>query len=114
MVATSYPPIRGKDFGLYFNIPKNDGTIIADPAGLAARVVVNDRGYDLSGVRVVDSTIGTCFALIPGSLTNAAMIAFHASASDAGALPYTERIHTAGQSLDQMQSRAQRRKGGWR
>ena len=110
-----YPPIRGKAFDLYFQITKNDGTTVLAPTDLAARVVLDGRGFDLRRApELVDAATGTCKAVIPAHLTKGAALLFTAVCTDEGAMSYTERIHTAAQTLDQQAAQSRSRKiGGW-
>lgn len=115
MASSSYPPVRGQAFDLYFTIPKADGSNILSPAGLACRVVVDGRGYDGPTPELVDSSSGTCVARLYPLLTSGAVLFFRATSSSTDALPYTERIQTAAQTLNTMAARERRRKGGgWR
>jgi hypothetical protein len=111
-----YPPIRGRAFDLYFKVQAEDGSDLLAPAGLAGRVVVDGRPYDLRRPpQLVDAATGTCKATLPPNLTLGATILFTGTSTTAGSRAYSERIHTAAQTLDQQASRERRRKiGGWR
>lgn len=113
MSESVYPPIRGRAFDLYFEVPKDDGTIIANPGGLAATADADGQAIPLRTVRVVNALTGNCLAHLPADVMTAAVIRFKATSTDSGALPYTEKIHTSAQTLDTMHSRTARRRG-WR
>jgi hypothetical protein len=115
MAQSTYPPIKGQPFDLYFRIPMADGSFDTTLTGLACRVVVDGRGYAGPTPRVVDAATGSCVANLAGVLTNGATLLFSATSATNGSLPYAEKIATAAQTLDGMAARERRRKGGgWR
>lgn len=113
--TSTYPPIRGRAYDLWFTIPANDGTTILSPTGLTATATADGRTYPVRSVRLMDANTGACLASLDELTMSATNILFRATSTSTGALPYEERLATAKQNMDAIASRSRRRKEwAWR
>jgi hypothetical protein len=100
-MASQVPAVKGVAFDLYCFIPKNDGTIIVNPGGLASRICKDgDTGAVGPTPTVVDSTGGTVKLSLTTDNMNADCITVKITSTDSGALPVPFTIYTSGQTID--------------
>lgn len=99
-MASSNPAPKNVALDLYFFIAKTDGTIIANPGGLASRLCQDGTGKAGAAPTCVDTTGGTCKLTIAQADMNYDCITVKATSTDSGAIPFVATIYTSGQTLD--------------
>ena len=95
-------PIKNVAFDLYFQIFKSDGTIIANPGGLAGRTV---NTTDTTGAAtdnspsVVDSTGGWCKLTLSQAEMNSDYVGVTVTSTDSDAVSFSAVIYPAAAAL---------------
>lgn len=103
-MANSNPPVRGVAFDLYGFISKTDGTVIANPGGLACRLCKDGSGganeNGAGAVTVSDTTGGTIKVALTATDMTADCVTVKITSTDSGAIPFVATIYTSGQTLN--------------
>lgn len=90
--------LKNVAFDLDFFIYKNDGTIIANPGGLAGRIVcaAHTTGAATDNAPTcIDSTGGSCRITLAQAETNSDYVSVKCSSTDSGAVPFTCALYPA-------------------
>jgi hypothetical protein len=102
-MASQVPPVKGVAFDLYFHMFKNDGTVIANPGGLAGRVA---NATDSAGAATdnapscIDTTGGCCKLILSIAEMDSDWCEVKVTSTDTGAVPFTCTIYTTGHTDD--------------
>lgn len=84
--------LKNVAFNLYFHVFKSDGTVIANPGGLAGRIVcaAHTAGAATDAApSCVDTTGGACLVVLSQAEMNSDYVEVKATSTDTGAVPFT-------------------------
>src|SRR5665647_2112129 len=102
-MASSWPPVKNAAFTLPFHIWKNDGTTIANPGGLAGRIVCDAHPTGAAtdaAPSVIDSTGGSCSIVLSQAEMNSDIVEVKVTSTDSGAVTFCQTIYTVAQTMD--------------
>ena len=88
-MADQSRPLKNVAYDLYFSIFKNDGTVIANPGGLAGRIVCEAHTSGAAtdnAPTVVDSTGGICKLTLAQAEMNSDYVSVKVTSTDVGAV----------------------------
>ena len=88
-------PVQGFAWDMGFHVFKSDGTVIADPSGLAARIVnsVHPAGADADNAPTVVDDVGGACNLRLSATEMTARVQVLVTATDAGAVPLSVTLY---------------------
>lgn len=96
------PPLYGIAWDWDFYIYKTDGTVIANPGGLAVRIVCDAEPTGAAADNspsVIDTTGGLCRLTVSAAEMASGSVAVKATSTDSGAIPTTAVIIPAAEAL---------------
>ena len=93
--------LKGVETTIHFHIYKSDGTVLANPGGLAGRIVCAPHTTGAAtdnAPTVVDTTGGTCSLVLTAAEMNGDYVSVKVTSTDSGAVPFTASIYPASSS----------------
>jgi hypothetical protein len=94
-MANCNPPVKNQAFDLGFTLYKSDGSVIANPGTLTAKISKDFGDYaDIGTTSEEDTTYGQMKAALTATEMNADVVMLYIKDDTAGCVPFTATIYT--------------------
>lgn len=94
-MANCNPPVKNQAFDLGFTLYKSDGSVIANPGTLTAKISKDFGDYaDIGTTSEEDTTYGQMKAALSATEMNADVVSIYIKDDTAGCVPFTATIYT--------------------
>ena len=104
-MASQVPPKKNAAFNLGLTLYKNDGTLIANPGTLTAKISKDFGDYaDIGTTSKEDSTYGQIKLALTATEMNADVVMIYVVDNTSGCVPFTATIYTAANLMDDIKT----------
>lgn len=104
-MASQVPPKKNTAFNLGLTLYKNDGTLIANPGTLTAKISKDFGDYaDIGTTSEEDSTYGQIKLALTATEMNADVVMIYVVDNTSGCVPFTATIYTAANLMDDIKT----------
>jgi hypothetical protein len=94
-MANCNPPVKNQAFDLGFTLYKSDGSVIANPGTLTAKISKDFGDYaDIGTTSEEDTTYGQMKAALSATEMNADVVSIYIKDDTSGCIPFTATIYT--------------------
>jgi peroxiredoxin len=102
-MASQFPPKKNTAFDLGFTLYKSDGSVIANPGTLTAKISKDFGDYaDIGTVSEEDTTYGQLKAALTNTEMNADVIMLYIKDDTTGCVPFTCTLYTTANTQDEI------------
>lgn len=104
-MASQFPPKKNTAFNLGLSLYKNDGTLIANPGTITAKISKDFGDYaDIGTVTEEDSTYGQIKLALTNTEMNADVISIYVVDNTSGCVPFSCTIYTSANLMDDIKT----------